>query len=195
VRQAALAKLAYVHLCLRDPVAALSAATALLELPRCHEPWRLLGQSYAAEALTLLGRPSEALSHLSPQLLLPPPAQTSLLAPLSLPMDRAAAPAPAGAAPAAVPSSEWGAKGVKPDPAEAARRVLVNVNTGAAHLVARDPDAARHCAAEAMAAHPRSYDARALQLFCLMQSGDAAGARAVIEGVEPAAISTNQCQS
>ena len=54
LRQAVLAKLAYVHLCLEDPVSALSAAAQLLLLPCVMEPWRYLGHMYAVEALSLL---------------------------------------------------------------------------------------------------------------------------------------------
>jgi hypothetical protein len=40
LRQAALAKLAYVYLALGDSVSALSTATQLLQTPGCQEPWR-----------------------------------------------------------------------------------------------------------------------------------------------------------
>ena len=59
---------AYVHLCLGDPVLALEDARKLLSQRLLAPAQRLLGRLYAAEALVLLDRASEALDHLSPEL-------------------------------------------------------------------------------------------------------------------------------
>ncbi|CAN0148436.1 unnamed protein product, partial [Discosporangium mesarthrocarpum] len=70
VFQVALVDLAYVHLALNDPVATLDYSNRLLTI-RTNTPSavnRHLAHVYAAEALCLLGRPSEALEHLLPLL-------------------------------------------------------------------------------------------------------------------------------
>ncbi|CAM9259354.1 unnamed protein product, partial [Ectocarpus sp. 12 AP-2014] len=61
----ALADLAYVHLGLDDPVSALTYAGRLLETNPSAVSTHL-AHLYAAEALCLLGRPADALEHLSP---------------------------------------------------------------------------------------------------------------------------------
>ncbi|TYJ22085.1 hypothetical protein E1A91_A08G104000v1 [Gossypium mustelinum] len=65
IKQALLANLAYVELELENPLKALSAARALLELPGCSRIYVFLGHVYLAEALCLLNKPKEAAEHLS----------------------------------------------------------------------------------------------------------------------------------
>lgn len=65
IKQAVLADLAYVELCLENPLKALSAAKALLLLPDCSKIYVFLGHVYAAEALCRLNRPKEAAEQLS----------------------------------------------------------------------------------------------------------------------------------
>ncbi|KAJ7956741.1 CCR4-NOT transcription complex subunit 10 [Quillaja saponaria] len=69
LKQAALANLAYVELELENPMKALSVAMSLLELPDCSRIYTFLGHVYAAEALCLLNRATEAAEHLSIYLL------------------------------------------------------------------------------------------------------------------------------
>ncbi|EPS65667.1 hypothetical protein M569_09110 [Genlisea aurea] len=64
IRQASLADLAYVELALGDPLLALQVAKSLLELPDCSKMYAFFGSVYAAEALCLLNRPTEAAKHL-----------------------------------------------------------------------------------------------------------------------------------
>lgn len=61
----AMACLAYIELCLNNPLASLAVAQRLLELPNCPPSYCFLARSYAAEALCLLDRPTEAAEHLS----------------------------------------------------------------------------------------------------------------------------------
>lgn len=65
IKQAVLADLAYVELCLENPLKALSAAKALLRLPDCPKIYFFLGHVYAAEALCCLNQPKEAVEQLS----------------------------------------------------------------------------------------------------------------------------------
>ncbi|XP_058107312.1 uncharacterized protein LOC131250930 isoform X2 [Magnolia sinica] len=65
IKQAVLADLAYVELSLENPLKALSAANALLQLPDCSRIYIFLGHVYAAEALCRLNRPKEAAEQLS----------------------------------------------------------------------------------------------------------------------------------
>uniref|UniRef100_A0A1J3J284 CCR4-NOT transcription complex subunit 10 n=1 Tax=Noccaea caerulescens TaxID=107243 RepID=A0A1J3J284_NOCCA len=64
-KQALLANMAYVELELENPIKALSAANSLLQVPDCSKIYVFLGHIYAAEALCLLNRPVEAVTHLS----------------------------------------------------------------------------------------------------------------------------------
>ena len=68
VKQAALVSLAYVSLCLDDPLSSLSAATDLLHVREVTPGNRYLAHTYAAEALCMLNRPHQAEKHLSPSL-------------------------------------------------------------------------------------------------------------------------------
>ncbi|KAG6549039.1 hypothetical protein Mapa_009482 [Marchantia paleacea] len=65
IRQSVLADLAYVELCLQNPLQALKTTTTLLSQPDCSQMCTFLGRMYAAEALCLLDRPREAADHLS----------------------------------------------------------------------------------------------------------------------------------
>lgn len=65
VLQYILADLSFVELCLDNPVAALKVSRKLLQQPGCSKPFKFLGRVYAAEALCLLNRPSEAEIELS----------------------------------------------------------------------------------------------------------------------------------
>jgi CCR4-NOT transcription complex subunit 10 len=58
---------AYVSLGLGDPVTSLASSRELLATPLLSGGLRFLGQVYSAEALVLLGRVSEAMTHLSPE--------------------------------------------------------------------------------------------------------------------------------
>ncbi|XP_073100084.1 uncharacterized protein [Elaeis guineensis] len=64
IRQAVLGDLAYVGLCLEDPLKALVAAKSLQHLPDCSKMHLFLGHVYAAEALCCLNRPKEAAEQL-----------------------------------------------------------------------------------------------------------------------------------
>lgn len=57
----------YVSLALGDPVSSLAFSRELLATPLLSGGLRFLGQVYLAEALVLLGRVTEALTHLSPE--------------------------------------------------------------------------------------------------------------------------------
>jgi len=65
IRQAVLGALAYVELCLENPLKALSSSKSLLDIPECSKIHVFLGHIYAAEALCLLNRSKEAAEHLS----------------------------------------------------------------------------------------------------------------------------------
>ncbi|XP_020270663.1 CCR4-NOT transcription complex subunit 10-like isoform X2 [Asparagus officinalis] len=65
IKQAVLGALAYVELCLENPLKALSYSKSLLELPHCSETYFFLSHIYAAEALCWLNRSKEAAEHLS----------------------------------------------------------------------------------------------------------------------------------
>lgn len=65
IKQALLAKLAYVELELGNPLKAHLNAWSLLELSECSRVYLFLGHIFAAEALCLLNREKEALEHLS----------------------------------------------------------------------------------------------------------------------------------
>lgn len=64
-RQAVLADLAYVELCLENYLKALNTAESLLKQPECSKTYIYLGHIYAAESLCRLNRPKEAAKHLS----------------------------------------------------------------------------------------------------------------------------------
>lgn len=67
LEQVAVLNLAYVHLCLHDPLSALTAAERFLAMPGVgNETKQYLAHTYAAEALCLLGREAEAMQHLIP---------------------------------------------------------------------------------------------------------------------------------
>uniref|UniRef100_T1J4Y2 CCR4-NOT transcription complex subunit 10 n=1 Tax=Strigamia maritima TaxID=126957 RepID=T1J4Y2_STRMM len=66
LRSSILVASSYVSLCLRDTVMGLHYAQTLLALPKICGIHKLLGHLYAAEALILLDRISEALDHLNP---------------------------------------------------------------------------------------------------------------------------------
>ncbi|CAM6122213.1 unnamed protein product [Calypogeia fissa] len=65
IRQAVLADLAYVQLCLQNPLQALKTASTLLSQPDCSQIYAFLGRLYAAESLCLLDRSREAVDYLS----------------------------------------------------------------------------------------------------------------------------------
>ena len=65
IKQAVLGALAYVELCLENPLKALSSSKSLLDLPECSKIYVFLGHIYAAEALCWLNRSKEAAEHLS----------------------------------------------------------------------------------------------------------------------------------
>lgn len=65
IRQSVLTDLAYVELCLQNPLQALKTATTLLSQPDCSQMCQFFARMYAAEALCLLDRPREAADHLS----------------------------------------------------------------------------------------------------------------------------------
>ncbi|KAJ6793535.1 CCR4-NOT transcription complex subunit 10-like [Iris pallida] len=64
IRQAVIAALAYVELCLENPLRALSSAKSLIDLPECSKIYAFLGHVYAAEALCRLNRLKDAADHL-----------------------------------------------------------------------------------------------------------------------------------
>ncbi|KAJ6804091.1 CCR4-NOT transcription complex subunit 10-like [Iris pallida] len=64
IRQAVIGALAYVELCLENPLGALSSAKSLIDLPECSKIYSFLGHVYAAEALCRLNRLKEAAEHL-----------------------------------------------------------------------------------------------------------------------------------
>ncbi|KAH7671925.1 CCR4-NOT transcription complex subunit 10 protein [Dioscorea alata] len=69
MKQAVLGDLAYVELCLENPLKALSHAQTLQQMPDCSKMYSFLACVYAAEALCLLNRPKEAADQLSVYLL------------------------------------------------------------------------------------------------------------------------------
>ncbi|CAL5090542.1 unnamed protein product [Urochloa decumbens] len=65
IRQAILGSLAFVELCLENPLKALSYAKSLLQLTDCSRMYVFLSHVYAAEALCALNRPKDAAEQLS----------------------------------------------------------------------------------------------------------------------------------
>ncbi|KAG0567961.1 hypothetical protein KC19_7G175300 [Ceratodon purpureus] len=65
LRMWALAAISHCQIGVGHPLRALRSAEELLRQPSCARPYLLLGHVYAAEALCQLGRPQEALDHLS----------------------------------------------------------------------------------------------------------------------------------
>lgn len=65
IRQAILGDLAFIELCLENPLKALSTAKSLMQLPECSRMYLFLGHVYAAEALCALNRPKEAAEQLT----------------------------------------------------------------------------------------------------------------------------------
>lgn len=65
IRQAILGDLAFIELCLENPLKALSTAKLLMQLPECSRMYLFLGHVYAAEALCTLNRPKEATEQLT----------------------------------------------------------------------------------------------------------------------------------
>jgi CCR4-NOT transcription complex subunit 10 len=65
IKQALFADLAYVDLCLKNPLRAWKFARSLIQLPDCSRKYLFLGHVYAAEALCLLNRLKEATELLS----------------------------------------------------------------------------------------------------------------------------------
>ncbi|CAM0950660.1 unnamed protein product [Alopecurus aequalis] len=65
IRQAILGDLAFVELCLENPLKALSTARSLMQLSECSRMYLFLGHVYAAEALCALNRPKEAAEQLT----------------------------------------------------------------------------------------------------------------------------------
>lgn len=65
ITQAVLADLAYVELCLENPLRALGAARRIQQLPDCSKIYIFLSRLYSAEALCRLNRLSEAAEQLS----------------------------------------------------------------------------------------------------------------------------------
>lgn len=65
IMQAVLAKLAYVELCLENPLKALSFAKTLQDIPNCSKIYTFLSRVYAAEAFCRLNQPMEAVKILS----------------------------------------------------------------------------------------------------------------------------------
>lgn len=65
IKQAVFADLAYVELCLKNPLRAWRFARSLIQLPDCSRKYLFLGHVYAAEALCLLNRLKEATELLS----------------------------------------------------------------------------------------------------------------------------------
>ncbi|KQJ96027.1 CCR4-NOT transcription complex subunit 10 [Brachypodium distachyon] len=65
IKQAVLADLAFVELCLENPSRALSVAKLLQQLPDCSRMYVFLSRVYCAEALCVLKRPDEAAEELS----------------------------------------------------------------------------------------------------------------------------------
>jgi len=65
IRQAILGNLAFVELCLENPLKALSYAKSVLQLTDCSRMYVFLSHVYAAEALCTLNRPKDAAEKLS----------------------------------------------------------------------------------------------------------------------------------
>ncbi|KQJ86920.1 CCR4-NOT transcription complex subunit 10 isoform X1 [Brachypodium distachyon] len=65
IRQAILGDLAFIELCLENPLKALSIAKLLQQLPDCSRMYLFLSHVYAAEALCALNRPKEAAEQLT----------------------------------------------------------------------------------------------------------------------------------
>ncbi|ELR23420.1 tetratricopeptide repeat-containing protein [Acanthamoeba castellanii str. Neff] len=186
-----LLSMAYIALALEDPVVALAAAGAALNVGArstasapngtaasptaavIDDEHRLLAHLYAAEALCMLNRPAEAMQHLSPSLVKDLPASLPAGSSSSSSTgggSSSATPAPGAFGPA--PPTQFG---LAPALASSARYVLY-VNLAAAHILQDKLPQAQKCLLHATAIHPSSPHALLLQTYIELARGNTAAA-------------------
>lgn len=188
VLQVAYLDLAYVHLCLSDPVVALRYAQDLLKLSLPPtSPRRFLGHMYAAEALCLLSRPAEAMVHVCPEGS-PLPDDLALTYSAQLDVDPGAGGA-GGEAPMRPPSRSGLAPGfaragvVVPHGASSSDMALcaLHLNIATVYAVQGQLAQAEKCAREALARCPQSSEANRMIVYVLLRSGNTAEALQVLK--------------
>lgn len=175
VEQVALLNLAYVYLCLNEPVLALHQAEVLLSRgASVSETKQVTVHTYAAEALCMLGRPEEALRHLQPT-----------------PGGEGLSEDAAAAALQEQRQSESKAVVVTADsflPAEhfAARaRSALHLNLANVYLLQGNLAAAEKCVRAGLAACPTSPDALRSLIFILLRRGNTAAALECLKSRRP----------
>jgi CCR4-NOT transcription complex subunit 10 len=148
LRHATLINLAYISLAMDDPAVALAAAKEVLDSPRQSEVLRFLANVYCAEALCVLGKPSQAIQFLSP-----------------------AALADAQVAAGPLCASPYSSDSANPNPSNVMRSALY-VNLAVAHILFRDDiGQAQQCIQQALAMHA-SYHALMLQAYVEVRLGN-----------------------
>ncbi|CAB1096646.1 unnamed protein product [Ectocarpus sp. CCAP 1310/34] len=186
----ALADLAYVHLGLDDPVSALTYAGRLLETNPSAVSTHL-AHLYAAEALCLLGRPAEALEHLSPISENGCSAAAAAAAASTTATDAwsssasavAAAAAAAGGAPKTPAAGAGGGGGgvvLSTKAAEEARASL-HANLAVVHALSGSLGQAERCARTAMGICPGSGAVLRTAVYVLVRQGNIAEALQVLK--------------
>lgn len=206
-----LLSMAYIALALEDPVVALAAAGAALNVGArstasapngtassptaavIDDEHRLLAHLYAAEALCMLNRPAEAMQHLSPSLVkdlpasLPAGSSSSSSSTSGGGGSSSATPAPGAFGPA--PPTQFGLASAL---ASSARYVLY-VNLAAAHILQDKLPQAQKCLLHATAIHPSSPHALLLQTYIELARGNTAAALDLLQRgkiVPPSASTT-----
>jgi CCR4-NOT transcription complex subunit 10 len=207
-----LLSMAYIALALEDPVVALAAAGAALNVGArstasapngtassptaavIDDEHRLLAHLYAAEALCMLNRPAEAMQHLSPSLVKDLPASLPAGSSSSSSTSggggggsSSATPAPGAFGPA--PPTQFSLASAL---ASSARYVLY-VNLAAAHILQDKLPQAQKCLLHATAIHPSSPHALLLQTYIELARGNTAAALDLLQRgkiVPPSASTT-----
>lgn len=174
--QAGLVNLAFVSLAMNNPVVALKAAEELLEIKNdVIDIFKYLGHIYAAEALLILNKPTQAIQHLNPQMLdeiFPPP-------PTSTP----------------TPASAYTLVGVHPSPYSSltssqpvpnVARSMLCTNLAAAHILRDDVAQAQVCVSQALAYQPSSSRALLMQVYVDIRKGNTEAALDILKRGRPA---------
>jgi tetratricopeptide (TPR) repeat protein len=170
VQHAILSNLAYVHLLRQDPLPALHAARSLLACSELNPEQYFLGNSYAAEALCMLGRPVEAHEQLQSHMgLFAEGGDTSSIGNTILGSTAASSAksddgsAATGEGLSGCVAAAAGAAGMAWTGSTARAALLVNMGT--VHAVQGDLDAAEAAAKRALVCEPGSLHALLLLVY------------------------------
>lgn len=200
-QQAVLANQSHVHLLLEDPVPALAAAKQLLACSNLSQAQQFLGSCYAAEALSMLGRPQEASEQLSSYMALymaagDEPSSTGGGTLNTVPPATTAASAVAAAAAAAAPPRSTKSDdepGGRPESytlgnaADIARltgpaaRAAVHANLAAVAALQRDISGCAAAARAALAVQPDHREAALLLVWAELACGNSTSALAILK--------------